>query len=139
MRPTHTSRCYAWASIAWLLTAALLSAQTAWAQLSTATVRGTVLTDSGPRAGVQVIATNVANGFGAHATSGDNGGYVLSGLAPGDYKIKVVAPGYSESSQVVTLLVGQSIALDLTLAKEAVKIDSIVVVGTSLVDTKTSE
>src|SRR3954469_6725681 len=70
-----------------LLAGALgLSAQVA-AQLTTSTIRGTVA--NAPAPGAAVTAVNVDTGFTTSVTVGANGSYVLSGLRPGTYDIKV--------------------------------------------------
>ena len=114
-----------------------LSAPVAFAQSTSATLRGTVTAAAGPASEGQVSATNLATGFTSRVAVGDNGRYVLAGLPPGTYRIDVSAGGQS-SSRTVTVAVGQTATLDLAVAG-ATQLDSVVVQGTALQETKTSE
>jgi outer membrane receptor protein involved in Fe transport len=106
-----------------------LAGGAAQAQLSTATVKGQI---SGGAAGTVVTAVNKANGNTYRTTALADGSYVLPGLAPGEYEIRV-AGGATET---VTLQVGQTASLDLALAGA----QQITIVGTAQRrDVKTSE
>lgn len=74
-----------------------LSAPVAFAQSTSATLRGTVTAAAGPASEGQVSATNLATGFTSRVAVGDNGRYVLAGLPPGTYRIDVSAGGQSSS------------------------------------------
>ena len=123
----------------------LLSAP-AVAQSTAGTIRGQVMADSAPAAQAQVTAVNLATGLTRSVQTNANGSYNLAGLPPGTYRIQVEADGQA-SSQNVTLAVGQTATLNLgvggvaetTTAGEATDLDAVVVTGTSLVETKTSE
>ena len=125
-------------SVACLLACGILSSP-AYAQLATATIRGAVSADAKAKAGAEITATNTANGFMTRTTSQENGIYVLSGLAPGEYKIQVSGGGFSPSTRLVVVQVGQAVSLDLALSNEAQRIDTIAVVASTLAETKTSE
>ena len=125
-------------SVACLLACGILSGP-AYAQLATATIRGAVSADAKAKAGAEITATNTANGFVTRTTSQENGVYVLSGLAPGEYRIQVSGGGFSPSTRLVVVQVGQAISLDLALSNEAQRIDTISVVASTLLETKTSE
>ena len=124
-----------------LAAAALLAlAVPATAQLSSATVRGAVTAEAKAQPGATVTATNTANGQVTRTTSRADGSYVLVGLAPGNYKIDIVAPGYATRSETLTVLIGQTVDLDLALAKEgALQLQTVTVTGASGLDRKTSE
>lgn len=110
------------------------------AQVTSATVRGRVLVEGQPaQAGTTVLATNTESGFTKRATTQDSGNYVLVGLAPGTYQIKVTGPGYEQTTRAVRVQIGQTVDLDLQVAKEAASLDEIVVVADRLVETRTSE
>ncbi|MBC7483936.1 MAG: TonB-dependent receptor [Rhizobacter sp.] len=112
----------------------------ATAQLSSATVRGAVTAETKAQPGATVTATNTANGQVTRTTSRADGSYVLVGLAPGSYKIDIVAPGYATRSQMLTVLIGQTVDLDLALAKAGdIQLQTVTVTGTSGLDRKTSE
>ncbi|MFN2533167.1 MAG: carboxypeptidase regulatory-like domain-containing protein [Pyrinomonadaceae bacterium] len=87
-------------------------------QATTATLTGRVLDPNGAViAGAAVSATRVSTSSRREAVTNDSGVYVLSGLAPGDYKIKIEAKGFTAktSESPVSLLVGESRTLDVTL------------------------
>src|SRR5690606_15228238 len=116
------------------------------AQSTAATIRGQVMADSAPAAQAQVTATNLATGLTRSVQTGANGNYNLAGLPPGTYRIDVNANGQA-SSQNVTVAVGQTATLDLGVggvaetapAGEATDMAAVVVTGTSMVETRTSE
>src|SRR5258706_4860205 len=123
-----------------VLALGLLLSVPAQAQLSTATLRGHVVVGtSTAKAGAQVVATNVANGYRASAATHEDGSYVLTGLPPGSYKIEVSGPGFDQPPQVVTVQVGQTADLDIQVAGGAARIETITVGGSRLIETKTSE
>ncbi len=67
-----------------------------------------------PAARVKV--TNVETGASTETKSNDAGLYRVGGLVPGGYRVDVEAPGFSPLSRgPVTLQIGQSLALDLTV------------------------
>ena len=124
-----------------LAAAALLAmAVPAFAQLSSATVRGSVTAEAKAQAGATVTATNTASGQVTRTTSRADGSYTLVGLAPGSYKIDITAPGFATRSETLTVLVGQTVDLDLPLAKAGtVELSTVTVTGTTASDRKTSE
>lgn len=82
------------------------------AQTSNATVRGTITAaGTAAPAGTDVVAVNQANGSTYRTKTLAGGSYVLIGLNPGTYEIRV---GGASSGSTVTLSVGQSATLDLT-------------------------
>jgi len=107
------------------------------AQLSTSTIRGHVTGPSAP--GARVSATNVATGFSARATVGTDGAYSLTGLPPGTYRIEVAGQGFDQKTQDYTVQVGQTAELDISVGPTVAKVDTIVVSGNRLLETKTSE
>ncbi|MEA2337483.1 MAG: hypothetical protein QOE82_1490, partial [Thermoanaerobaculia bacterium] len=119
----------------------LAAATTAFAQTSTtATLRGKVTNDAGSGvANAEINAVNTANGFVKTVTSAADGAYTLAGLAPGTYNIVVAASGFEPKSQDITVLVGQSLQLDLRVSTNAVLKETITVVGNQAVETRTSE
>lgn len=77
-------------------------------QVSTATLRGVI---SATQAGTPVQAVNKDNGASYRTTTAADGSYTLVGLAPGRYELRVGGA----SSEVVTLQVGETATLDLTV------------------------
>ena len=124
-----------------LAAAALLAlALPATAQLSSATVRGSVTAQAVAQPGVTVTATNTANGQVTRTTSRADGSYVLVGLAPGTYKIDLTAPGYATRTETLTVLIGQTVDLDLPLAKVGdTELQTVTITGSAGLDRKTSE
>jgi outer membrane receptor protein involved in Fe transport len=110
----------------------LFGAPAAFAQSTGATVRGQAAADA------KVTATNVATGFSRSVEAGDSGGYSLVGLPPGTYRISVESGGQTATHDV-TLRVGETVTLDADDAKAEGDLDTVVVVGAVLAETKTSE
>jgi outer membrane receptor protein involved in Fe transport len=121
--------------------ALLLAATAVFAQTSTtATLRGKIMNEAGSGiANAEINAVNTANGFVKTVTSAADGAYTLAGLAPGTYNIVVAAAGFEPKSQDITVLVGQSLQLDLRVSQTAVLKETITVVGNQAVETRTSE
>ncbi|AKJ29884.1 TonB-dependent receptor [Caldimonas brevitalea] len=117
----------------------LFIALPAAAQVSSAIVRGTVAQASGPVAGATITARNTATGQTLRTTSRSDGGYVLTGLPPGTYRIEVQAAGLPASTREVTLRVGQTLALDLAPGTPTVALQTVTVTGTRGVESKSSE
>ncbi|MET0534326.1 MAG: carboxypeptidase-like regulatory domain-containing protein, partial [Steroidobacter sp.] len=113
----------------------------ATAQVTSATVRGQVLSQGNPvPAGVRVIATNSESGFTKQATTQDGGVYALIGLVPGTYQLKIVGEGFQETARAVRVQIGQTVDLDLQAIPAAVAVtDEVVVTAERLVDMRTSE
>ena len=105
---------------------ALALAGAAQAQLSTATVKGQINGAAAPQSGLVVTAVSKANGNSYRTTSRADGSYVLTGLPPGDYEIRVVLPGGVSKSQSITVAVGETASLDL-----GVGVQTITIVGTA--------
>ncbi len=107
------------------------------AQSTGATVRGQTAADA------RVTATNVATGFTRSVEAGDSGGYALPGLPPGTYRINIEAGGQT-TTRNVTLRVGETVTLDPERVAQPAEgatdeLDTVVVVGQQLIETKTSE
>jgi hypothetical protein len=102
-------------------------AGTASAQTSSATVRGTITAagTSAP-AGTPVVAINKANGSTYRTTTLTDGSYVLIGLNPGTYEIRVSG---AETGSIVTLSVGQNATLDLGSGEN--KLGTVVIQGSA--------
>lgn len=128
------------------LTACLLLGVTpAFAQSTSATIRGQVMADSAPAAQAQITATNTATGLSRSVQSTGNGSYSLAGLPPGTYKIDVNAGGKT-SSQNITVQVGQTATVNLgvggvaeTGGGSATTLDAVQVTAQAPIETKTSE
>lgn len=113
-----------------LSAAAMLAAAPAYAQLSSATIKGQI-TQSGHAAGAAtaIVATNTANGYTYRTSTAADGSYVLTGLPPGVYQIQVAG----EKSEPVTLAIGQTASLDLAVggAQAQDSMSRVVIVGSA--------
>lgn len=120
---------------------ALLIAGSALAQSSTtATIRGRVTDSSGATiSNAEISAVSTTSGFVRTTRSAADGAYALAGLTPGEYNIVVAAPGFDPISQTFTVLVGQSLEMNLQVSSTTTVRESITVVATQAVETKTSE
>jgi Carboxypeptidase regulatory-like domain/TonB dependent receptor len=123
-----------------ILLIALGSWSIASAQSTTATLKGTVMSDQGTAvAGAMIVATNVANGFKRDTTAYNDGTYSLTGLPPGTYDIQVSSEAYTQKTQKLTVQVGQNLNLDFKMAPSQVVTENITVVGSQVIETRTSE
>ncbi len=124
-----------------LAAAALLAlAVPAVAQLSSATVRGAVTGEAKAQPGATVTATNTATGQVTRTTSRADGSYVLVGLAPGSYKVETTIAGFAPQVETLTVQIGQTIDLDVSLYRPgAAQLNTVTVVGAAGLDRKTSE
>src|SRR3954471_11862325 len=105
----------------------------------TSNVQGVVQDPSGavvPKATVPI--TNNGTGRSRTATSDENGNFRFLSLAPGAYRLKVEASGYSVSQTAVTLLTEQNLNVPVTLKVGAVTEDVTVTTASPLVDTADS-
>lgn len=124
----------------------LLGAAPAFAQSTSATIRGQVMADSSPAAQAQVTATNTATGLTRTVQSTENGSYSLAGLPPGTYKVDVNAGGKT-TTQNITVQVGQTATVNLGVGGvgetaeggAATTLDAVQVVAAAPIETKTSE
>jgi len=99
-----------------LLLVLALSAGVAFGQQGTGTLKGQVSDEFG---GVIVGATAVAvdpNGVEKTAITNGEGNFVLSGLAPGNYRVRITAPGFATFENAeVKLAAGHAQQLNVTL------------------------
>jgi outer membrane receptor protein involved in Fe transport len=150
MRNTIKRGHGAWLALvlAGLLAPLLLATEPALAQRTSATILGKVTADPAPAPeGTTVIAINVETGVQISDTAGQDGSYVLAGMAPGQYMISVNTPDGREAIRQVSVQVGQTVELDIGLpgpgaegpaGESTVGSETIVVVG-QLAENKTSE
>src|ERR1700704_2834102 len=100
-----------------MLTLALLLSAPAYAQVSGATLAGTVRdASSAVIANAKVSIKNTATGVTRDVTTDSAGLYSAPNLLPGIYEVTIVATGFSTSVQTgLTLTVGATQALDISL------------------------
>ena len=142
---TRKSKHYMGAASALAVALSLAAAGAAAAQVTTSTIRGSVMDGAQAEAGATIVARDVASGFTNRTTANAEGGYVLSGLRPGTYEITASTTDGETTSQVVTIGVGQVGEVDLTIAGEvasettATEVGDVVVTGRRLVEVRTPE
>ncbi len=140
-----------------LLATSLLVVAPAHAQLTTATIRGSITAAQAPAVGATVSAVNVETGETRTTTAGPTGSYNLTGLRPGTYDISITPAGGPALRRRVTVSVGESAQLDADATAGTTSADdmpggdpqptttaqsdgqAIVVIGRRLVEVKTSE
>lgn len=113
-------RHYLAASVAAISFAAAMAAP-AYAQETTAAVRGTVESASGPVAGASVTLTHEPSGTSFTTTTGSDGGFSANGLRiGGPFTVLINADGF-ESTQVTDLFLqpGSPFRLPVTLQEQA--------------------
>ena len=98
-----------------ILAIAILSASQAYAQVSGATLSGTITDPSGAAiAGAKVSITNKATGVTRDDTTDAAGFYSAPNLLPGPYEVTASASGFSTAKQSdLTLTVGAQQVLNL--------------------------
>jgi outer membrane receptor protein involved in Fe transport len=105
-----------------------------------ATIRGKIVDEGGnPFPTAEVTATSVTSGYHFSATADAQGNFILNGLNPGTYRIDVVAPSYKASSRELTVSVAQNVTADFKLQPDMVLTESITVVGSQVIETRTPE
>jgi len=110
------------------------------AQLTTASVHGTVKNEQGQTLGGAVItATGVDSGFVKTVTADQDGSYTLGGITPGTIKLTVSSQGFEPQSQTMQVLVGQSLTVNFVLSGTQVIHEIVTVIGHQAVDMTTPE
>ena len=124
----------------WLMLVWLVLAETAHAQVSTATIQGTVSDATGVLPGATVTAREIQSGFTHEAATAGDGTFTLPGLRPGRYQITVAVSQYKPEAKTVEVLVGQTVSLNFRITPDLVYAEAVTVVGnTRLLDTRKSE
>lgn len=132
-----------------ILASGAIAVAPAYAQTTTAQIRGQVTDASGaPAGGATVVAVSRDTNQTFRAITADNGSYSLNGLRPGQYTITATGANGETFQQDVVVAVGQTATFDATLGTAPTQPPAtvsnvgggdIVVTGTRLVETKTSE
>jgi hypothetical protein len=106
----------------------------------TATITGSVSDSSGAVvAGAQVVAVNTATNFEATAPVNTEGIYRIPFLRPGNYRIRVTAPGFkSFIRENIELRVGATLPINATLEVGSVSDSIQVTAAVPLLETETS-
>lgn len=112
----------------------LLSAQSMYAQVTTATVTGQITDDGGEGLiGVTVVATHTPSGTSYGAITRGDGRFTLANLrVGGPYTITSTYTGYeSQKTEGIMLSVGQKLPLDVVLKSSTKSLGEVVITGTS--------
>jgi hypothetical protein len=127
-------------SVLLLCVFALLGSAELSAQTTTGMIRGRVVNDEGtPVAGADVRLLNPQTGVQRSTITQLDGAYALVGIQPATYELSVTMIGYSAAPREVRLLIGQTLTVDVRLTPQAVRLEGIAVVGTRMIETRTSE
>ena len=98
----------------WLLISVI--AIGAFAQSTTATLRGKVMNDKGQAvANAEINAVSPTTGFVHTVKSSSDGSYLLAGLNPGAYNVIVAAPGREPVQRDLEVRIGQVLDVNFTL------------------------
>lgn len=110
------------------------------AQITTATVSGTILDGSGAAlVGATATALNLDTGIARSGVSNEAGQYSVPSLPPGSYRIEASAPGFQNTARTgVVLQIGQEVRFDFTLTAGAEKEEVVVTALCTLTDTETA-
>jgi hypothetical protein len=94
-----------------------LSVSLADAQIGSGALAGSVADQAGAAVpGATVTISGVATNHSRTAVTGDDGGYVFTGLAPGEYRVRVEREGFRLLvREGVRMVTGETIRLDLRL------------------------
>lgn len=115
--------------IAGVFAAGMLLTAPVGAQVAGANVRGQITLAGAPvKPGLAVVAVNKADGRTYRTTTAANGSYILVGLAPGSYEIRVTDEAGIVQTQVITVSVGETASVDLALPAPGT-LDRVVIVG----------
>ena len=144
---TRKSIQYLGAASALAMAVSLACAGGASAQGATSTLRGTIYEGQAVEAGGTITATEIATGYVSRGRIGDDGGYVLSGLRPGTYRINATSADGQSVEDQITIALGQVATLDLDVAPVvtgstdagASELDDVIVTGRRIFEVRTSE
>ncbi len=92
----------------------------------TAVISGKVLSEGKPVPLVNVGLLGTTKG----ATTNDAGVYIIEGISPGKYEVRVSFIGFIPVRQSVTISEGQSLELNFVLEEDPRQLDEVVVTGT---------
>ncbi len=118
----------------------LMSSSAMFGQGVTGRIQGTVQDPSRATIpGADISAANQETGYRAHASTGQNGDYVIPNLPPGKYTVTVAASGFKEAvSKDVTVIVDGLTTADFSLQVGS-RAETVEVQGVGqLIDTQTS-
>lgn len=99
-----------------LIILSLLIPHRANAQVEKGVITGTIKEGTGAvLQGAEVTLQNASTGLSTLTSTNSEGIYVSPPLSPGEYVVKIAAPGFDGSIHHVRLAVGQRLSVDATL------------------------
>src|SRR5262249_17810445 len=106
----------------WILASCWFATSMTWAQSVTGTITGTVKDSTNlPVAGASVSLVQTATGSERQTPTGVRGDFVFSSVAPGEYRLAAVSPGFKRSERT---------GINLTAA-EILRVDDVILeIGT---------
>ena len=108
------------------LVAALCSAAVALPAQSTIILQGRVTAQGGePVLGARITVRSTETGETRTTGSAQNGAYVVVGLNPGPYEVRVNKVGFAPAARDVRFLTGQRATLDFSMQEAAVQLSSV--------------
>ncbi len=114
-------------------------ADTSWAQITSATLAGTIKDETGGiLPGVDIVAKNVDTGQSRTLVTNAEGAYTITGLPPGKYEVRASLQGFGTVAETIQLTVGQQAGLNLTLKVGATQENVTVTASALIVDTQSS-
>ena len=134
MTPRHALSLILWAA------ALAVAASSASAQTAYGTILGAI-TDATSAAipGAEVRVTNLGTNVSSDVTTGADGGYAVTRLIPGLYRVEVTFEGFKKAaSPELTLLVNQNLRFDAALQPGTVETVVEVTAAGTLIETDTS-
>jgi len=112
----------------------------AFAQSTTATLRGKVTDDKGGGvANAEINAVSTTTGFVHTVKSASDGSYLLAGLIPGTYNVIVAAPGSTPMQRDIEVHVGQVLDVNFALTGTLTLSEAVTVVGNRVVEMKATD
>ena len=111
------------------------------ADVSTATIKGTIVDPSGAViAGATITAKSLDRGITRMANTDRDGNYQIPLLQPGNYEVKIEATGFeSRVASNVQLTVGQSLVLDQQLGVQGVTSQMAITTDAPLIETERTQ
>ena len=119
---------------------AMLACVSMMAQVTTSSMSGKITDASGTLPGATVIATHTPSGTSYGTTTNNEGRYTMQGMrVGGPYTVEVRFIGYTPAKyENITLKLGETYRLDITLQNESVGLGEVVISGESVQPVKNS-
>ena len=110
---------------------AMIASVAMMAQVTTSSISGKIVDETGPLPGATVIATHIPSGTSYGTTTNSEGRYTMQGMrVGGPYTIEVRFVGFTPSKKEnVSLKLGETYRADFTLKGEAIGLGEVVISG----------